>query len=161
MNNTFEHGSINISENAIHIFGTTLNLSNVDNMDILEYKRRSLFANIGTWFGGLIIVTIICGMWTSLQWIFAIYLFSIFLIIAYNIFEYRKKYYGITIQTSARKTIVLKSLNKEFINKIHNIIVESINTKNANFTINLDSHDIINNGIVSKGNKNKMVINND
>ena len=57
------------------------------------------------------------------------------------------------------KTIYIKSEKIDFIIEIENTILKSMNNKKSNYTINLNTQQIINNvknnkGIISNGNKN-------
>lgn len=152
---TYERGSITISDNFLHIYGTALNLNNIDNIDTVVFDRYSYVKNLGTWLFGLVIATIVCSIFKNLDWLFSIYLLSLVVLIAHNIYQHQKRYYGLKIQTNARKTIFIKSDCEKFIMDIHKTILKASNSKKASYTINLDSHDIINNGIISKGNNNK------
>lgn len=156
--NTYERGSITISKDFLYLYDTTINLSNIDNMNTFVYPRHSLFAGLGSWLVGFIIMGIVCSIWKNLYLLGDIYIFSIFILIAYNINEFRKKYFGLRIQTSAQRTIYLKSDRKEFIFDIQDIITNAIHNGKANYTINMDRHDIVNNGIISKGNHNKNMV---
>lgn len=158
MGNEIEHGTFTISDYHIHIFGTTLSLDKIDNMENLVFSRRSIFSNLGTWFVGFIIMLIISCINHDLMILGDIYCYSLIVLIIYNIYMFTKQYFGIKIQTSAGKTIIIKSENKEFIYKIHDTILEAIKSKKANYTINMDNHNIINNGIISEGDSNKNTI---
>lgn len=155
MSNTYERGNFTINDQFIHFFGTTLNLANIDHMDFFNYNRHSYFYGLKTWFFGLIIIVIIEALSKNLTWLATLYLLSIIVLIAYNIRKHRIIYHGLKIETSAGKTIYLKSENRAFLDNVHDAIIEAMNSKKANYTINFDSHDVINNGIINKGNKNK------
>lgn len=156
---TYERGSFTISNQTMHIAGMTVNLANIDNMDFFNYKRHSYFSGLKEWCIVFIILLIIGSIWRNMMWIGELYLLSIVILIAYNIYEHQKKYFGLEIQTG-RKTIYIKSDSNDFINLIHDTIVDAMESKKASYTINLDSHDVINNGIINKGNNNKNQVEN-
>lgn len=160
--NTYEKGSIIISDNVIHMGGTTINMANIDNMTTFVYAKRSYLENLGDWFKGLIFILIIYAIWNELTWLPYVYLIFGIGIIICNIMERKKNFYGMKIQTS-RKTVYFKSENQEFIFNLHDAIVQALNQKNVNYTINMDDHSIINGvnkGILNTGeNTENRVIN--
>lgn len=92
MQNIYEKGSISISKHFIHLYGTTINLNNVDNMDTFTFGKYPLFSNIGTWFGGFIFMIIICAIWRNLELFFTLYLFTFPILVFYNIQEHKKTF---------------------------------------------------------------------
>ena len=86
-----------------------------------------------------------------------IYLFTIFILIGYNIYQHTKTFYGLEISINSGKPIRIKSDNYLFIEKVRNTIASSINNKKARYVINLNNYSI-NNGIINKGNDNKNTV---
>lgn len=161
MSNVYDSGEFTISDKMIHFFGTTLNVGSIDNMNFINFKKHSLLASVKEWFFGLVFVFIVCAIWRKIEILFTIYIFTLPILLYYNYKEHKKEFFGLSIQTEARKEVILKSDNKEFIKNVHDAIIDAINSKKVNYTINFDSHDIVNNGVISKGNKNKVTIKND
>lgn len=156
-NEVFEHGSFVIKDKILKIKNLTINLANLDNLYTFEYNRHSLFANVKDWLIGLVAIFIVCCIWRKVDFLFTIYLFTIFFLFYYNFKEHQKRYYGIKIQTNL-SGVELKSPNKEFINDVKRVIENSINDKKTNYEVNLDNC-VINNGVISKGNKNNNQVN--
>lgn len=154
MNSIYDSGSFTLSKQTMNIGGLTINLSNLDNLNIFDYPRHSLFEGLGEWFGGLIFVIIICAIWKKIGFVADIYPFTIILLIINNIKEYKKEFFGLRIETT-RMTLIIKANDKDFIIKVRNAIEDAINSKKASYIINLDSHNITNNGIINKGNNNR------
>ena len=154
---TFENGIFTIKNQILKIDNKSINLANVDTLLTFDYKRHPLFANVKEWLVGLVITFIIGLIWKNLDFIFTIYIFTIILLLVYNFKEHQKAFYGLKIRTSVT-TIYLKSNDKGFIEEILATIEDAINSKKANYTINLDNR-LINNGVISKGNKNTNKVN--
>lgn len=162
-NYTYDSGKFTINNQILHLSGTTINISNIDNLEFIDFPSPSIFEGVKDWFGGLIIMIIICAIWKKFIIIGDIYLLTIIPLIIHNIKKASEVYYGLKIETTRGLCIVFKSDNNDFIHNVHDAIVEAMNSKKVNYTINFDSHDVINNGIISKGNKNKnkIEVNND
>ena len=158
MDKTYDTGEFTISDKMIHFFGTTLNVSSIDNMTYVDFERHSIFYGLKYWLFGLIFFLVICAIWKKIEFLFTIYLFTLPLLFYFNYKEHKKEFFGLVIQTGAGKRVILKSDSKEFLKKVHNTIIDAINSKKVNYTINFDSHDIVNNGIISKGNNNKLSV---
>ena len=96
---------------------------------------------------------IICSIFKNIMWIGDIYIFTIVVLIAYNVVEHKKQFFGLIISTGV-KQIELASDSKDFLNEVHDAILDGMKSDSANYIINFDSHDIQNNGIISNGDKN-------
>lgn len=155
---TYEKGVFTITDQFLHFFGTTLNLSKIDNMDFITFPRHSYLNGVKEWLVGFVVMLIICAIWKNLVWLGDLYILTIFALIGYNIYKHRVLYHGLKIETGARKKIVLKCEDLDFLNRVHDAIIEGMSSRKANYTINFDDHSITNNGIISKGdhNINKM-----
>ena len=160
---TYNSGKFTISNQILHLSGTTINISNIDNMEFITFKKHSLFSGLKEWIWGLVFMLIICSIWRNFIILGDIYIFTIVLLFAYNIYKHKESYYGLKIETSSGLKVLLKSDSNDFIHDIHDAIVSAMNSKKENYTINFDSHDVINNGIISSGNnnKNKVEVKND
>lgn len=150
---TYESGTFTIKDQTMKIFGTTINLANVDNIEIVNFKRHSLIAGLKEWVIGLIIMMVIYAFNKNLGWLAGMYILTIIILVIYNYKEWQKIYYGLKIETN-RTSICLKSTNISFIYELRDTIEEAINQKKSNYTINIGDS-IINNGIINKGNNNK------
>lgn len=151
-----ETGSFNISERAIDFNSYHISL---DKMSVIspvgEFARHSLFWAVKTWFKIFLILIIIYMFHHELSNIYGdIYCYSIFLLLAYNVYCYfKKRFYGIDILTSG-VIVCIKSNNKVFLDNLKVVLDDVINSKKANYTINIDTCNIKNNGIINKGNNN-------
>ena len=108
----FDHGTFIIKDKILKIKDLTINLSNLDNIYKFEYERYSIFSNIKEWFYGLVIIFIICCIWSKLSLLFTIYLFSIIVLLCFNFNENKKRFFGLRIITN-NMAIELKSDNVE------------------------------------------------
>lgn len=152
-NNVYKGGVFEINNQFLHFFGTTLNLKNIDYMKFKTYDRHSFFYGIKEWIFGLIVMMIICSIFKNIMWIGDIYIFTIVALITYNVVEHKKQFFGLIISTGV-KQIELASESKDFLNEVHDAILDGMKSDSANYIINFDSHDIQNNGIISNGDKN-------
>lgn len=160
---TYDSGVFTINNQILHLSGTTINIPNIDNLEFFDFKRHSIFAGLKDWLVGFVFMLIICSIWKKLMILGDIYICTIIILFVYNIKKHKEIYYGLKIETSRGLCVILKSDNNDFIHNVHDAIVDAMNSKNVNYTINFDSHDVINNGIISNGNKNKnkIEVNND
>ena len=160
---TFSVGNLSLKDNVLQVGNTTINLSNIGTMDVFTFAKHSYFFGLKKWLGGLIVLMIICSIFTNLAIIFDLYLLTLIILIAYNVHEHQKTFYSLIIEIHSRKTFVIKSNNNQFIHDVRDIISEAMLNKKSNYIINLDDHKIINNGIINKGskNKNKVINKND
>ena len=46
--NTYEKGIFTISNQTMRVLNSTINLANIDNMDIFKYDRHSIFSGLKT-----------------------------------------------------------------------------------------------------------------
>ena len=157
----FNTGVLSIKDNVMKIGGTTINLSNIGTMNTFPFEKHSYFSGLKTWLGGLLFVIILAAIFKNLSIIDDIYIFTIIPLMIYNFKEHQKNFYGLKIEIHSRRYYIIKSNDNEFIEDVNEAISEAMRNKNASYTINLDNHQIINNGIINKGNKNKnKIINN-
>lgn len=158
MEKVITHGNLLIEDQFLQLLDTSINLSNIDNMNIFQYEKHALFSNVKEWIYGWGILLIICFFVKWLETILVIYSFTIFLLLYYNYKEHQKNLYGLKIETSAQKNIILNSNDREFLEELRGIIKQATKKTNINYTINMDDHHIINNGVINKGNKNKIKV---
>lgn len=158
MNNTYDRGSLRITKQTLQISNTTINLSRIEKLKVFDYKKHSYFNGVKTWLIGLVIIVVVCAFVKKLMWVGDIYIFTIIPLLIYNFYEHKKSFFGLRIDIGS-ELIYFKSDSKEFINDLRDVIVNAMDNRNANYTINFDSHDIVNNGVISKGdnNTNKVV----
>ena len=156
----FNTGILSIKDNVMRIGSTTINLSNIGTMNTFPFEKHSYFSGLKTWLGGLVFVIILAAIVRNLGIIADLYLFTIIPLMIYNFKEHQKNYYGLKIEIHSRRYYIIRSNDKEFIEDVNDAISEAMRNKKASYTINLDDHKIINNGIINKGNKNKNKVTN-
>lgn len=155
--NRYDNGVFTIKNQILQIGSRTVNITNIDNMKLVTYDRYSLFSNVKEWLVGLVIVFVICAIWRKIDFLFTLYCLTIFALLYYNFKEHSKLFYGLEIRTN-RDNFAICTNDINFRNDIHSTIVEAMNSKKGNYTINLDNR-LINNGVISKGNKNTNKVN--
>lgn len=155
-----ETGVLTIENQILKIGSRTINIASIDTLENMKLDRYSLTSGIGTWIKGFIVVLIIAGFIQNniTALIFTLYLFSIVILLAYNIYQHKKQYYALMI-TTTRSSLMIRSNLASFIDDIENALHKSLNSKKVSYTINLDNK-IINHGIISKGNNNNNEVKN-
>lgn len=156
-NNIYCSGDINISNNLLNIGLTTINLSSISSIEPFIFPKHSLLFGLKQWFYGLILMVIICNIYRDIMILGDIYLFTIFILLGYNIYKHTKTFYGLEISINSGKPIRIKSDNYKFIEDVRKTIKNSINNKKAKYVINLNTYSI-NNGIINKGDNNKNTV---
>lgn len=151
--NVYSNGSFYISNKTIKLYGKTIILSNIETMKVAPCPRHSLFFGIKEWFYLFIILVIVCNIWRKIMWIGEIYIYTIFILIIYNIIMFCIKYYELVIQIGV-EPVIIRSRDKEFLMRIQEKLEEEIESlDNNSYTVNIDNC-TINNGIINNGNDN-------
>lgn len=150
---TFNDGYLSINNQTMHIGSTTVNLSNISTVDINPCDRHSIFYGIKEWFFGLIIMIIICNIWRNLMIFGDLYIYTFFILIIYNVNEFRKSYYELLIIVG-NSPIRIVSRKYDFLVKLRKIIEDAMENHNTNCTINIGEGTLINNGIINNGDNN-------
>lgn len=159
---TYMEGCLSISKNFLHLYDSSIHLNSISNLEPFTFPKRPIFANIKIWLYGLLIMFIIAAF-RRLYWVGDLYIYSVFLLIGYNIWKRRKNYYGLAIELNNGKTIYIQSEKIEFIYDLKKTLLNAMDNKKSDYTINLNTNQIINNikqndGIISNGNNNKNEI---
>ena len=157
MINIYSDKDIKLTDNILKIGYATISLSSVSSVHTFPVPRHSLLAGLKEWFYGLILMVVICNIYRDIMILGDIYLFTIFILLGYNIYQHTKTFYGLEISINSGKPIRIKSDNYKFIEDVRKTITNSINNKKARYVINLNNYSI-NNGIVNKGNNNKNTV---
>ena len=108
-NNIYSDRGIKITDNILKIGYTTISLSSISSVHTFPVPRHSLLAGLKEWFYGLIFMIIICAIFTQISILGDIYIFTIFILIGYNIYEHRKAYLGLEICTTGGQSYKIKS----------------------------------------------------
>lgn len=151
-NNIYSDRGIKITDNILKIGYTTISLSSISSVHTFPVPRHSLLAGLKEWFYGLIFMIIICAIFTQISILGDIYIFTIFILIGYNIYEHRKVYLGLEICTTGGQSYKIKSEDIVSITKIERNLTEFMEENNPGYNINL------NNSIINNGNNNKNTV---
>ena len=151
-NNIYSHRDIKITDNILKIGYTTISLSSICSVHTFPVPRHSLLASLKEWFYGLIFMIIICAIFTQITILGDIYIFTIFILIGYNIYEHKKAYLGLEICTTGAQSYKIKSEDIVLITQIERILTEYMEENNPGYNINL------NNSIINNGNNNKNTV---
>lgn len=155
MEKIIEQGKLTIEEQFLQLHDTSINLSNIDNMDIFHYKKHPIFEGVKDWAIVWVVIFVILAIIKKWDFILTIYTLTIIPLLWHNIKENKKDFYGLRIETNAQKNIILKSDSKMFLEDLQKLIKEAAKNARGNYTINMDDHSITNNGIISSGSKNR------
>lgn len=151
-NNIYSDRDIKITDNILKIGYTTISLSSISSVHTFPVSRHSLLASLKEWFYGLIFMIIICAIFRQITILGDIYIFTIFILIGYNIYEHRKAYLGLEICTTGGQSYKIKSEDIVLITQIERILTEYMEENNPGYNINL------NNSIINNGNNNKNTV---
>lgn len=154
MNNiSYDNDNIKLKENTLYFYGKRLNYSVLESASVIDVPRRSLFIGLKEWLYGLLILIVICIFWPNLTLIGDIYIYSIIILMLYNIIRFLKKYYRIVVRTRSGMEYYADGRDKYVLDEIALEI-------NLRIEASLKKEDvIINNGIINKGNNNINVNN--
>ncbi len=152
-NNIYSEGTFSISNKTMKLLNKTVNLSNIETMEVVPCDRHSIFSGLKQWLSILVILIIVCNIWKKYMFIGDIYIYTIFILLGYNIIMFLRKYYVLVIQIGV-SPILIRSRDPLFLENVRDTIQDAIdNTSNNTYTVNLDNC-TINNGIINKGNNN-------
>lgn len=151
-NNIYSDRDIKITDNILKIGYTTISLSSISSVHTFPVPRHFLLASLKEWFYGLIFMIIICAIFRQITILGDIYIFTIFILIGYNIYEHRKAYLGLEICTTGGQSYKIKSEDIVLITQIERILTEYMEENNPGYNINL------NNSIINNGNNNKNTV---
>lgn len=146
----YDNGNIVISEHKLYCYGENINFNLIESVSCSTLPRRSLFTGLKQWFIIFFILVIVCNIWRNLMLIGDIYVYSIFGLMAFNIFCFCQKYYLLTIRTISGKEYYTKGKDKYLIMEI----VKEVNCKIEKVHMIDNKNIIVNNGIINKGNYN-------
>ena len=146
----YDNGNIVISKNKLYFYGENISFSHLESANCRKLPRRSLFVGLKIWFSILIILVIVCNIWRNLMIVGDIYIYSIFVLMAFNIFCFFQKYYLLTIGTISGKEYYTKGKDGNLMMKISDVI----NSKIEDIQDVKNTSVIVNNGIINKGNNN-------
>lgn len=144
--------NIIIDKKIIKIGLKSICASNIGSVDIRKCQRYPITNNILLWFKILIFLVIVCNIWRQYIFIGDIYLLTIIPLLLYNINEFRKNYHELIIQYSGT-SFGVKSLDMDFLIKLHNKIERAMSKGDESYTINIKKG-LINEGIINIGNEN-------
>lgn len=146
----YDNGNITIDKNTLYFYGEVLNFSIIESASLSYLPRRSIFTGLKLWLYGLIVMVIVCNIWRNLVILGDLYIYSLAVLVIFNIVCFLKKYYLLTVRTKSGKEYYTKGRDKYLIQEIVDVInskIEIVSGKN-------DKNVIINNGIINEGNNN-------